>query len=228
MKPRAAVSWSGGKDSYLALHRSRSWYDMVALITMFDETGTRSRSHGLRPEILEAQAHRLGLPLCKGRGSWTTYEDGYLQALEKARALGISHVIFGDIMYDSNREFPERVCAASGLTVVEPLWNEPTEPLFREFVSTGAEARIVTVRADVLDRSWLWRRVSLDLLPGLEAAGADPCGEHGEYHTVVVDAPAFSSPIELLPLDHVSRHGCWALDLGIDDRVTSKSDVANV
>jgi len=65
MTPRAAVSWSGGKDSYLALHRSRSSYDVVALITMFDEDGTRSRSHGLRPQILEAQAQRLGLPICK-------------------------------------------------------------------------------------------------------------------------------------------------------------------
>jgi uncharacterized protein (TIGR00290 family) len=228
MKPRAAVSWSGGKDSYLALHRSRSSYDVVALITMFDETGMRSRSHGLRPQILEAQADRLSLPICQGRGSWATYEEGYLQALRDARALGISHVIFGDIMYDSNREFPERVCGACGLTAVEPLWNEPTEQLYRQFVLTGADARIVTVRQHVLDQSWLWRRLSLDLLAGLEAAGADPCGEHGEYHTVVVDAPAFSSPIEVVPLDYVSRNGCWTLDLTIDDRVTSKSHAAGV
>jgi diphthine-ammonia ligase len=228
MKPRAAVSWSGGKDSYLALHRSRASYDVVALITMFDEAGTRSRSHGLRPQILEAQAHRLGLPICKGRGSWATYEDGYLNALEEAKAIGISHVIFGDIMYDANREFPERVCAARGLTAVEPLWGEPTDRLYREFVLTGADARIVTVRENVLDQSWLGRRLTLDLLAGLETAGADPCGEHGEYHTVVIDAPAFSSPINLVPLDQVSRNGCWALDFSIDDRLTSPSHVARV
>jgi uncharacterized protein (TIGR00290 family) len=228
MKPRAAVSWSGGKDSYLALHRSRSSYDVVALITMFNEEGTRSRSHGLRPQILEAQADRLGLPICKGRGSWTTYEDGYMRALQDARALGISHVIFGDIMYDSNREFPERVCAASGLLAVEPLWGEPTDRLYREFVATGADARIVTVRDTVLDASWLGRRLTLDLLPQFEAAGADACGEHGEYHTVVVDAPAFSSPIDFVPLDHVARSGCWSLDLGIDDRSPDTRHVARV
>jgi uncharacterized protein (TIGR00290 family) len=193
----------------------------VALITMFDEDGARSRSHGLRPQILHAQAERLGLPICIGRGSWATYEDGYLHALEEARALGISHVIFGDIMYESNREFPERVCAASGLTAVEPLWGEPTDRLYREFVLTGADARIVTVRDSVLGPSWLGRRLTLSLLPELEAAGADPCGEHGEYHTVVVDAPAFSSPIDLVPLEHVSRHGCRALDFTIDDRLGS-------
>ena len=228
MKPRAAVSWSGGKDSYLALHRSRSSYDVVALITMFDEDGTRSRSHGLRPQILEAQAERLGLPICKGRGSWATYEDGYLQALAVARALGISHVIFGDIMYDSNREFPERVCAANGLIAVEPLWGEPTDQLFREFVLTGADARIVTVRDNLLDASWLGRRLTLNLLADLEAAGSDPCGEHGEYHTVVVDAPAFSSPLDLVPLDQVSRGGCWALDFTIDEHATSGSHAARV
>ena len=228
MKPRAAVSWSGGKDSYLALHRSRSSYDVVALITMFDEDGMRSRSHGLRPQILEAQAQRLGLPICKGRGSWATYEDGYLQALADARALEISHVIFGDIMYDSNREFPERVCAASGLIAVEPLWGEPTDRLYREFVLTGADARIVTVRESVLGPSWLGRRLTLSLLPELDAAGADPCGEHGEYHTVVVDAPAFSSPLALVSLDQVSRGGCWALDFTIDTHAMSGSHAAGV
>jgi uncharacterized protein (TIGR00290 family) len=195
---------------------------------MFDEEGTRSRSHGLRPQILEAQADRLGLPLCKGHGSWATYEDGYMRALLDARALGVSHVIFGDIMYDSNREFPERVCAASGLVAVEPLWGEPTAGLYREFVATGADARIVTVRDTVLDASWLGRRLTLDLLPQLVAAGADVCGEHGEYHTVVVDAPGFSSPIDLVPLDHVARHGCWSLDYCIDDNSAATRHVARV
>jgi uncharacterized protein (TIGR00290 family) len=228
MKPRAAVSWSGGKDSYLALHRSRSSYDVVAMITMFSEDGTRSRSHGLRPEIIEAQALRLGLTLCPGLGSWTTYEAGYRRALADARALGITHVIFGDIMYESNREFPDRVCAAEGLTPVEPLWGEPTDALYREFVNTGADARIVTVRDSVLDASWLGRRLTLDLLPELAAAGADACGEHGEYHTVMVNAPAFSSAIDLIALGHVSRHGCWALDFSIDDGSPDTRHVAGV
>jgi diphthine-ammonia ligase len=228
MKPRAAVSWSGGKDSYLALHRSRSSYDVVALITMFDEHGERSRSHGLRPQILEAQADRLRLPICTGRGSWATYEEGYLGALDAAQALDISHVIFGDIMYAENREFPERVCAAKGLTAVEPLWGEPTDRLFREFVLTGADARIVTVRGSVLDQSWLGRRLTLALQTSLETAGADPCGEHGEYHTVVVNAPAFSHAIDLTPLGYVSRNGCWALDLCLDDTPTSHRHAARL
>ena len=217
MKPRAALSWSGGKDSYLALHRSRSSYDVVAMITMFGEDGTRSRSHGLRPEIVEAQAQRLDVTLCPGLGSWATYEAGYRRALADARALGITHVIFGDIMHESNREFPERVCAAEGLIAVEPLWGEPTDALYREFVQTGADARIVTVRDGILDPSWLGRRLTPDLLDDIMSANVDPCGEHGEYHTVVVDAPLFSRPIDFISLGHVCHDGCWAIDLALTD-----------
>lgn len=213
MKPRAAISWSGGKDSYLALHRSHRSFDIVGMITMFDEAGARSRSHGLRPGIIAAQAQRLGLPVCAGRGSWTTYEAGYHEALAEARALGITHVIFGDIMYASNREFPDRVCAAAGLTPVEPLWGEPTAELYREFVATGADARIVTVRGNLLDTAWLGRRLTLDLLSELVAAKVDPCGEHGEYHTVVLDAPLFSSAVPIELGEHVSHGGCLAVDI---------------
>jgi len=217
VKPRAAISWSGGKDSYLALHRSHSSYDVVAMITMFDEDGARSRSHGLRPALVEAQALCLGLTLCPGLASWATYEDGYRRALTDARVLGITHVIFGDIMYESNRVFPERVCAAEGLMAVEPLWGESTTALYREFVATGADARIVTIRDNVLDPSWLGRKLTLNLLDDIMAAGVDPCGEHGEYHTVVVDAPLFSSPINVVTLESVCRDGCWAVDLALAD-----------
>jgi uncharacterized protein (TIGR00290 family) len=217
MHPRAAISWSGGKDSYLALHRSHQAFDVVCLITMFDEAGGRSRSHGLRPEILGAQAQRLGLPLFAGRGSWSTYEAAYRTALATARDLGITHVIFGDIMYDSNLEFPHRVSAVERLTPVEPLFGESTTDLYREFVDTGADARIVTVRDGVLDTSWLGRRLTHDLLPELEAAQVDPCGEHGEYHTVVVNAPLFSSPVGTAFGERVLHGGCHAVDVALSE-----------
>lgn len=213
MTPRAAISWSGGKDSYLALHRVSTQFDVVAMVTMFDEDGTRSRSHGLRPDVVEAQAQRLGLTLCAGRASWTDYEAGYRDALSRARALDITHVIFGDIMFDSNRAFPERVCAAEGLTCVEPIFGESTIDLYQEFISTGADARMVTVRDGLLDASWLGRRLTRDLLPELAARGIDPCGELGEYHTVVVDAPLYSRPITLDMGKRVLVSDCWAIDL---------------
>jgi uncharacterized protein (TIGR00290 family) len=230
MKPRAALSWSGGKDSYLALHRSVSRFDVVAAVTMFNEDASRSRSHGLRPDVVDAQVSRLGLTHVRGRGSWASYEDGFRAALRHVRSFGITHVIFGDIMYDSNREFPERVCAAERLVAVEPLWGEPTESLYCEFIATGADARIVTVRDDVISPAWLGRALTLELLPEFAALGVDPCGEHGEYHTVVVSAPLFSSELRLIAGERVCRTGCWALDLSLDESLPAESvgDAAGV
>jgi uncharacterized protein (TIGR00290 family) len=216
VKPRAAVSWSGGKDSYLALHRSLSQFDIVAAVTMFNDDGTRSRSHGLRPEVIAAQTQRLGLRHVRGCASWSTYEDAYRAALRELRALEITHVIFGDIMYESNRTFPERVCAAEGLTAVEPLWGESTARLYREFIATGATAYIVTVRGDRLSPDWLGRPLTIEMLPAFEALAVDACGEHGEYHTVVVAAPLFTTPLDVAIGTTVAHDGCWAIDLVLD------------
>jgi uncharacterized protein (TIGR00290 family) len=227
MRPRAAISWSGGKDSYLALHRVHASFDVVAMVTMFSEDGARSRSHGLRPELVEAQADRLSVRLFSGRGSWDTYEAGFRAALASAKALGISHVIFGDIMYDSNLEFPHRVCAAEGLAPVEPLFGESTTGLYREFVATGADARIVTVKDGVLDLSWLGRRLTSSLLHELQAAGVDPCGEHGEYHTIVLDAPLFTDPVDVVFGDSVLRSSCWVIDVLSDVLSDVSSDASS-
>lgn len=214
-RPRAAISWSGGKDSYLALHRARQTFDVVAMVAMFDEAGARSRSHGLRPEVVAAQAAALGLSLVVGRGSWQTYEQGYQAALAETGRFAISHVVFGDIAGDTNREFPERVCAAAGLVAVEPLWGESTPDLYREFVATGADARLVTVRDRFFDADWLGRRLTLDLLPEFEVRGVDACGEYGEYHTVVVNGPLFARPLEVRFGQCVQRADCWAVDVEV-------------
>ena len=216
-KPRAAISWSGGKDSCAALHRVHADYDVVSMVTMFDESAERSRSHGLRPEVIAAQGDRLQLKRIAGRCTWQTYDTVFHEALDQAAAEGISHVIFGDIMFDEHRLWAERMCSASGMTAVEPLWGESTESLFHDWVSSGAEALIVTARAEFLDETWLGRVLSAELLPELRRRGVDPCGERGEYHTVVTDSPLFSRPLRLRHEGHVQRSGCWAIDLVPDD-----------
>jgi uncharacterized protein (TIGR00290 family) len=199
----------------LALHRAGHAFDVVAMVTMFDESGARSRSHGLRPDVLAAQAACLGLDLVTGRGSWQTYEAGYQAALAEVGRHDITHVIFGDIAGETNREFPERVCQAAGLVAVEPLWGEPTPDLFREFVATGAEARMVTVRDGRLDAGWLGRRLTLDLLPEFVALDIDACGEYGEYHTVVLNGPLFARPLDVTFGQRVQRADCWAVDVEV-------------
>jgi uncharacterized protein (TIGR00290 family) len=214
-KPRAAISWSGGKDGCTALQRVAADVDVVAMITMLNEDGTRSRSHGLRPDVIAAQADRLGLAWVTGTCTWDTYTDEFCRCLGRLTKSGVTHVIFGDIMFASHRAWDERVCALEGLTPVLPLWGEPTDRLLHEFLESGGEARLVTVRAALLDESWLGRRLTTDMLPELLRHGVDPCGENGEYHTLVTNSRLFSSPLPIAAGGHVLRNGCWALDVTV-------------
>jgi diphthine-ammonia ligase len=214
-KPLAAVSWSGGKDSCAALMRARQHLDVAAMITMVDETAARSRSHGLRPEVLDAQAGRLGLRRLTRRCTWPTYNAEYRGVLDQAKAEGITHVVFGDILFPEHREWAERMCAASGLVAVEPLFGSSTDDLLLEWVDSGSEAMIVTTRAAQLDASWLGRVLCRDMVPAFREQSVDPCGENGEYHTVVTHCPLFTAPLRLTPGEVVLRSGCWALDVTV-------------
>ena len=212
-KPRAAISWSGGKDSCAALHRTHADYDVVCMITMFDEAAERSRSHGLRPEVVAAQAERLGLRGVTGRCTWPTYNTAFGETLEQVKADGVTHVIFGDILFDDHRRWAEQMCEAAGLTAVEPLFGSSTLALFEEWADSGADALIVTARAELLDQTWLGRPLRRDMLDSFRRLGVDPCGERGEYHTVVTNSPLFSSPVTVQAGGCVQQSGCWALDL---------------
>jgi uncharacterized protein (TIGR00290 family) len=215
-KPRAAISWSGGKDSCAALMRACASYDVVAMLTMFDEEAARSRSHGLRPEVLAAQADRLGLRRFTGRCTWQTYEAAFSTALASIATEGISAVIFGDILFDEHRRWAERMCEPHGLTAVEPLFGCSTEALFEEWIASGSDAVIVTARCESLDETWLGRPLRRELLAEFARLGVDPCGERGEYHTVVTNTPLFTAPVSLAHRGHVQRSGCWALDVTVD------------
>ena len=219
VKPRAAISWSGGKDCCTALLRAHRDYDVIAIITMFAEDGERSRSHGLRPDIIAAHAQRLGVRSLTGRCSWTSYTDEYARVLAAAAALGVTHVIFGDIMGDAHRAWDERVCAQHGLTPVLPIWGESTRTLVDEFIASGSTAVIVTARAAHLDESWLGRTITADAVRELERLGVDPCGELGEYHTLVTGTPLFNAPLELAMGAREMHSNCWALDVSLAARV---------
>jgi diphthine-ammonia ligase len=212
-RPRAAVSWSGGKDSLAAVAATRDEFDIVCALTMFDEDGQRSRSHGLRPELIAAQAARLGLRSVTARCSWSTYNDAFTAALRELAGDGITHVVFGDLVYPEHREWAEARCAEAGVIAVEPLFGMCTSALFDAFVATGTTALMVTVREPWLDESWLGRPLSAGMKADFEARGIDPCGERGEYHTAVVDSPLFSRPVTVTHGERVRRGECVALDL---------------
>jgi len=218
---KALVCWSGGKDSALALRFAREHADLeiVGLLTTFSEEFDRVSMHGVRRELLEAQAAALGLPVWKvflptpprdaacalpppaGSGfvsfaSNNVYEEKMLEALTRARREGIEAIVFGDIFLEDLRAYRERLLQRAGLQGIYPLWGRPTRELMNEFLDLGFRAVVVCVDSARLDSSWSGRSLDPRFLAELPE-GVDPCGENGEYHTFVFDGPDFSSPVAL-------------------------------
>lgn len=192
---RAFFSWSGGKDSMLALHRAlASGVAVEALLAMFDEGGDRSRSHALSPALMQAQADALGIPLVMQRASWADYEAVFTDQLRRFAATGLTHGLFGDIDLLPHREWEERVCAAAGLRADLPLWQQPRRALADELLELGYRARVVCIDARWLDASFCGREFDAAFIADLPP-GVDACGENGEFHTFVFDGPRFAQPV---------------------------------
>lgn len=212
-KPRAAISWSGGKDSYTAFELARLDFDVVAAMTMIDDEGRRSRSHGLRIQLLHEQTAAMGLAHVMRPCDWPTYETAFVEGLRELRAHDVSHVVFGDIVYPEHRVWAERMAQEAGLVAVEPLWGRTTTSVVDTFLRFGGRALIVTVNASVLNQSWLGVELTPVVVNRLVQLGVDPCGENGEYHTFVINAPGFARPVDVTLGEIVAVRGTWAIDL---------------
>lgn len=209
-------SWSGGKDSCLALYRAiRQGGSPRCLFTMFAEDGKRSKSHGLTSDIIEAQANALGIPSRIGTAGWGDYEPVFLSHVKELKEQGLADGVFGDIDLEPHREWVERVCGEHGITPHLPLWKFERRDLLDEFISAGFKAIIVVVDDKRLDKSFLGKQIDWQTVAELEAAGADACGEEGEYHSVVIDGPIFSSALPLQLGDIVNNEGYTFLEVGL-------------
>ncbi len=212
---KAFCSWSGGKDSCLALHRAtQAGATPVCLVTMLIEDGSRSRSHGLRPDVVAAQAAAMGLPLFVRSTSWSDYEASFINVLAEVKEKHGEIVtgIFGDIDLQPHRDWVERVSATADMQAVLPLWNAPRQEMVRECIDVGIDCRIVSCKAELMGQEYLGRQLTSELAASLEAIGVDACGENGEFHTVVVNGPMFDAPLKLEAGEVVEHGGHWALD----------------
>lgn len=183
---------------------------------MLTEDGLRSRSHGLRPAVLERQAEALGLPLLTACASWADYEARFAQLLADASRWDISHVIFGDVFPSAHKQWAENISRNAGLVAVEPLWDESTYALAAEFIDAGGRAIIVAASEDRLDRCWLGRQLTREALDRFRESGIDPGGENGEFHTLVTAFPQSDSTIPLVTIDSLSHGGCYLLDVDLE------------
>ncbi|MDP2859502.1 MAG: diphthine--ammonia ligase [Bacillota bacterium] len=213
---RFFVSWSGGKDSCLALHKGVKSGGMPALLfTMLDEGGERSHSHGLSCEVLLVQARSLGIPIIFRAASWEKYEAAFLDGLSEIRDADVSMGVFGDIDLDDHRKWVERVCGSMGIAAMEPLWNSPRRDLLSEFITNGFQAMIVAVKDGLLSPNYLGRVLDMQVVQEFESLGIDPSGEAGEYHTVVVDGPPFREPVAICPVSRTFKDGYWFLTVDV-------------
>lgn len=206
----ALCSWSGGKDSCFALYQAmREGYHPKVLLNVLNEEGKISRSHGIPSAILRAQASACGLPVHLISSSWQEYENLFTGALKDLKSqYDLSHAVFGDIDLQPHRDWEEKVCANAGLTAVLPLWQQDRKELVTRMLASGIETIIVSCNA-VMGESYLGKTLTLPLVEELEMLGVDPCGENGEFHTLVVNCPLFSHRIDVTVTQHVEHEGYW-------------------
>jgi uncharacterized protein (TIGR00290 family) len=214
-------SWSGGKDSALALHAllQDSAWEVVALLTSVSDEYRRVSHHGVREELLERQAESIGLPLDKlrlpfGAGPCTNaqYEALVGDKLAGYVERGVRHVGHGDIFLADLRAYREKNLAKLGMTGVFPIWLRDTRELVESFVRLGFRSVLCCVEGAKLDASFVGRELDLSLLADLPA-GIDPCGENGEYHSFVYDGPIFRWPVEFETGITVCRDNRHYIDL---------------
>jgi uncharacterized protein (TIGR00290 family) len=213
-----SLSWSGGKDSALALLALRTEHgrDPSALITTVTETYNRISMHGVRRELLALQAQELGLPLVEVSIPLACPNEVYDARMHEAFAserLGqVAEVAFGDLFLEEVRAYREGRLAAAGKRGLFPLWGRDTTQLGRHFIKAGFQAVLVCVDPRALSSAFAGRSYDERLLAELPP-GVDPCGENGEFHTFVHGGPIFRRPIACALGDIVERDGFVFADL---------------
>ncbi|HEY9179555.1 MAG TPA: diphthine--ammonia ligase [Candidatus Baltobacteraceae bacterium] len=202
MKEKVLFCWSGGKDSALALYRLQhdERYDVVALLSTYNEHFQRVSMHGVRLELSERQADAIGLPLDKVFVSQRSSNEEY--ALKMAERMlfykeqGVTTVAFGDIFLEDLRKWREENLAQLGMRAIFPLWKNDTRELIREFIGLGFKSRICCINDAYLDESAVGRDIDQDFIESLPA-DVDPCGENGEFHSFAYAGPIFRAPLNI-------------------------------
>src|SRR5216684_3447064 len=199
---RVLVSWSSGKDSAWSLYvlRRRGEYEVVGLLTTFNEEADRVAMHAVRCELVERQAAAAGLPLWAVPLPWPCsneqYESLMAQSCAKAVAEEVEGVAFGDLFLEDVRAYRQKQMKDTGLEPIFPLWGLPTPVLAKEMIACGTRAKLTCVDTEKLDRSFVGREFDDALLSDLPE-GVDHCGERGEFHSFVYAGPMFDSVLAI-------------------------------
>lgn len=230
LKIPAIFSWSGGKDSAYALHLvlQEGIYDVRYLLSTFNGNYKRLSMHGIREELIDAQAVSIGIPMLKVyvfESNNEEYEKQMVVALQKAADERIQHIIFGDIFLEDLRQYREERMRQASMKCVFPLWKRDTETLVHSFIENGFKTIVCCTNDAYLNEAWVGRIINTEFIKQLPSS-VDPCGENGEFHSYCFDGPIFKNPIQFVvgeklykPLEisatdkPIQTQGFWYIDL---------------
>jgi uncharacterized protein (TIGR00290 family) len=204
------ASYSGGKDSVLALYKAiKSGLSPLGLITTYNTDEKRSWFHGITENIIQKVSDSLEIPITLIKTSGEKYEENFEAALSEAKEKGAEVCVFGDIDIEGHLKWCSSRCEKTGLTAYFPLWQEPRKKVVHEFIDSGFFSLITIIDSARLPKRFLGQVLTKETADAIEESGADICGENGEYHTFVFDGPIFKNKIELSAGEKFERdHYC--------------------
>ena len=206
-------SWSGGKDGCFACYQAmRQGYKVSHLVNFISKEFQRVSFHGTEAELIQLQSRAMGIPLLQKETTWDGYEQEFKEAVRSLIPGGVKGMVFGDIHLQEHKDWVERVCGELGIEAVEPLWGKNPEQVLSDFIDSDFEALIVSAQSKLIGQEWIGRRVDRGFVNYLKQRDIDICGENGEYHTLVVDGPIFSTRIEIIQSSTIERDDYWFLD----------------
>jgi len=197
MEKKFVASFSGGKDSTLAIYQAiQQGHELIALITTYNIDENRSWSHGLSTSVLKRVATSLGVPSWVVQTTGEKYAEDFEKILMRAKEHGAKMCVFGDTDIEGHLHWGEERCQEAGIEAMFPLWGKSRESVVYEFIDSGFIADISVIDASQLDDRFLGSRITKEVVNQIAAEGADICGENGEYHTFASDGPIFSHPVK--------------------------------
>ncbi|WP_286149915.1 diphthine--ammonia ligase [Romboutsia ilealis] len=196
-KEKFIMSFSGGKDSILALYRMiKKGYEPIALLTTVKKNQEKSWTHGLGKEFLHRISKSLDIPLLLVECDVNEYERKFEEALIKAKDMGATMCVFGDIDIELHKKWDVDRCKNAGIKAELPLWQQNREDLVYEFIDSGFTTIINKVNLKYMGIEFLGKELNREIIDDIKSTGSDACGENGEYHTFVVDGPLFKNRID--------------------------------
>lgn len=206
-------SWSGGKDSCLALFKAiQKGYEISILLNFISEEYKRCCFHGVSNELMNIQAEAIQIPIVQKSvpADMEEYENQFKLAVNELKEKRkIQGMIFGDVYLEEHKSWVDRVCNDLGIIPIEPLWNLPAEKVVKEFIDIGFKAIVISAKADLFEEDFLGREINYDLISEIKKKNICCCGENGEFHTFVYDGPIFKKKINIVETEKILKEGFW-------------------